>query len=399
MINPNFILSQLSGFSGSRVTIKRNQDVYDIIGAMLEAHKIHAAEYDKIASYFWAGSDEQTARNLFNFLKKNVRYKIETDQEQRVMSPAAILTLKANDCKNYALFINGVLDALKRQGKIKGRILYRFASYKLLDEAPHHVFSVLQIGNDEYWIDPVLKIFNERKIYFHKIDREPMALYSVSGIGQTKKEARKEKRAERKEARQEKKAAKNAPPVPSAKPKNKKKIVLQISLSPARTAFLLLVGMNFAGLATKLKKALDNKANETKNFWFNLGGNPNKFVKMIEQGAKKRRILGIGEPATITAGATAAVAAPILVKVAEFLKKLGIEPEEIAEAGKKLLANKVREVVNKEVQRSEERASLQQLRADEIVEQADGAPGGSGKNLILPIAIGAGVLFLLTRKK
>jgi hypothetical protein len=399
MINPNFILSQLSGFSGSRVTIKRNQDVYDIIGAMLEAHKIHAADYDKIAGYFWAGSEEQTARNLFNFLKKNVRYKIETDQEQRVMSPAAILTLKANDCKNYALFINGVLDALKRQGKIKGRILYRFASYKLLDEAPHHVFSVLQIGNDEYWIDPVLKSFNERKIYFHKIDREPMALYSVSGIGQTKKEARKEKRAERKEARQEKKAAKNAPTVPGAEPKKKKKIVLQISLTPARTAFLLLVGMNFAGLATKLKKALDNKANETKNFWFNLGGNPNKFVKMIEQGAKKRRILGIGEPATITAGATAAVAAPILVKVAEFLKKLGIEPEEIAEAGKKLLANKVREVVNKEVQRSEERASLQQLRADEIVEQADGAPGGSGKNLIVPIAIGAGVLFLLSRKK
>ena len=392
-------MSQLSGFSGSRVTIKRNQDVYDIIGAMLEAHKIHAAEYNKIAGYFWAGSDEQTARNLFNFLKKNVRYKIETDQEQRVMSPAAILTLKANDCKNYALFINGVLDALKRQGKIKGRILYRFASYKLLDEAPHHVFSVLQIGNNEYWIDPVLKSFNERKIYFHKIDREPMALYSVSGIGQTKKEARKEKRAERKEARQEKKAAKNASTVPGAEPKKKKKIVLQISLSPARTAFLLLVGMNFAGLATKLKKALDNKANETKNFWFNLGGNPNKLVKMIEQGAKKRRILGIGEPATITAGATAAVAAPILVKVAEFLKKLGIEPEEIAEAGKKLLANKVREVVNKEVQRSEERASLQQLRADEIVEQADGAPGGSGKNLILPIAIGAGVLFLLTRKK
>lgn len=396
MMNPAFLLSHLSGFSGNRVTITRNQDVYDIIGAMLEAHKIHAKDYDKIANYFWAGSEEKTAKNIFDFLKKNVRYSVESDANQRVMSPAAILTLRANDCKNYSLFIAGILDALKRQGKIKSKILYRFASYRLLDEMPHHVFVVLQKKDREIWIDPVLSSFDNRKIYFHKIDREPMALYSVSGIGQTRKQARQKKRAE-------KKASKAAPVVPGQPAPKKRKIVLQIALSPARTAFLLLVGANFAGIATKLKAAVTKAADKTANWWSTLGGNPNKLLKTIDQGARKRRILGdqVGEPVTAaTAGATAAVAAPILVKLAEFLKGLGIDPEEVGRAGKKLLANKVREVVNKEVEKSERRAAERNEQFEEIVSSGNQNIITEKKGLPwLPIALGAGVIFLATRKK
>lgn len=400
-MNPTFLLSKLSGFAGNRKTITRNQDVFDIVGAMMEAHKIYASEYDKISGYFYAGSDEKTARKIFDFLKRNVKYSVESDKDQRVMSPAAILTLKKNDCKNYALFINGILDSLKRQGKIKGQIIYRFASYRLLDEAPHHVFSVLKTGGREIFIDPVLSSFDEKKIYYHKIDREPMGLYSISGIGQTKRQARQAKRAERKENRQKvtPEITVTTPAVPGQPAPKKRKIVLQISLSPARTAFLLLVGMNFAGLATKLKRALDQKANETKNFWTGLGGNPNKLVKTIEQGARKRRILGpsIGEP--VTAGATAAVAAPILIKVAEFLKKVGIDPEELADAGKKLLANKVRQTVDKEIQRTESRAAAQDARYREIVQDASGSTAPGRFIPWVPIVIGAGVLYFATRKK
>lgn len=399
-MNPTFLLSKLSGFSGNRKTITRNQDVFDIVGAMMEAHKIYASEYDKISGYFYAGSDEKTARKIFDFLKRNVKYFVESDKDQRVMSPAAILTLKKNDCKNYALFINGILDSLKRQGKIKGQVIYRFASYRLLDEAPHHVFSVLKMGGREIFIDPVLSSFDEKKIYYHKIDREPMGLYSISGIGQTKRQARQAKRAEKKENRQKvtPEITVTTPAAPGQPAPKKRKLVLQISLSPARTAFLLLVGMNFAGLATKLKRALDQKANETKNFWTGLGGNPNKLVKTIEQGARKRRILGpsIGEP--VTAGATAAVAAPILIKVAEFLKKLGIDPEELADAGKKLLANKVRETVDKEIQRTENRAAAQDARYREIVQDSSGSAAPGRSIPWVPIAIGAGVLYFATRK-
>jgi len=388
----NILLGRLKSFGGNSKMIVRDQQVPDIISAMLSAHKMYAGEYDKISQDFYSGDGVQTAKKLFEFLKKNVQYKIESDKSQRIMSPSAILSLGKNDCKNYALFIMGVLDSLKRKGLIDNKIYYRFASYKLLDEIPHHVFAVIQDNEgNEYFIDPVLSTFNERKTYYHKIDKIPsMPLYSVSGIGQTKKKA----------------AAKAAAPVP----KEKKKIVLKIALAPARGSFLLLVGLNFMGLATKLKTAFDNRADETQNWWKNLGGNPNELLRKVEQGAKKKRIAGhevefnsegqIGVVAT-TAAAASATAAPILIKLAEFLSKLGIDVKEVSEVGKRVLAKQVKNVVEKKLQSDSrmEQASMDEV--DRIVNQTDNYNAdGSKKMNYLPIVIGGAVIiYLISRQK
>ena len=385
-------MGRLKSFGGNSKMIVRDQQVPDIISAMLSAHKMYASEYNKISKDFYSGDGVQTAKKLFEFLKKNVQYKIESDKSQRIMSPAAILSLGKNDCKNYALFIMGVLDSLKRQGLITNKIYYRFASYKLLDEIPHHVFAVIQDeeGN-EYFIDPVLSTFNERKTYYHKIDKIPtMPLYSVSGIGQNKKKA----------------SAKAVAPVQ----KEKKKIVLKIALAPARGSFLLLVGLNFMGLATKLKAAFDNRADETQNWWKNLGGNPNELLRKVEQGAKKKRIAGhevefnsegqIGVVAT-TAAAASATAAPILIKLAEFLSKLGIDVKEVSEVGKRVLAKQVKNVVEKKLQSDSRMEQASQDEVDRIVNQTDNFNAdGSKKMNYLPIVIGGAVIiYLISRKK
>ena len=389
----NILLGRLKNFGGNSKMLVRDQQVPDIISAMISAHKMYATEYDKISQDFYSGDGIQTAKKLFDFLKKNVRYKIESDKNQRIMSPSAILSLGKNDCKNYALFIMGVLDSLKRKGLITNKIYYRFASYKLLDEIPHHVFAVIQDQNgNEYFIDPVLSSFNERKTYYHKIDKEPtMPLYSVSGIGAAKKKT----------------AAKAVVP---AAPKEKKKIVLKIALAPARGSFLLLVGLNFMGLAPKLKNAFDNRAAETQNWWKNLGGNPNELVRKTEQGAKKKRLLGSdvefaseGQVGVVAAGtaAAAATAAPILIKLAEFLSKLGIDVKEVSEVGKRVLAKQVKNVVEKrlETDATMEQASLDEV--DRIVNQAENFNAdGSRKMNYLPIVIGGAlVIYLISRKK
>ena len=388
----NILLGRLKSFGGNSKMIVRDQQVPDIISAMLSAHKMYASEYDKISKDFYSGDGIQTAKKLFDFLKKNVQYKIESDKSQRIMSPSAILSLGKNDCKNYALFIMGVLDSLKRKGLIDNKIYYRFASYKLLDEIPHHVFAVIQDNEgNEYFIDPVLSTFNERKTYYHKIDKIPnMPLYSVSGIGQTKK----------------KPAAKSVAPVQ----KEKKKIVLKIALAPARGSFLLLVGLNFMGLATKLKTAFDNRADETQNWWKNLGGNPNELLRKVEQGAKKKRIAAtdvefnsegqIGVVATGTAAA-AATAAPILIKLAEFLSKLGIDVKEVSEVGKRVLAKQVKNVVEKKLQSDARMEQASQDEVDKIVNQTDNFNAdGSKKMNYLPIVIGGAVIiYLISREK
>ena len=389
----NLLLGRLKSFGGNSKMLVRDQQVPDIISAMLSAHKMYASEYDKISQDFYSGDGIQTSKKLFDFLKKNVQYKIESDKSQRIMSPSAILSLGKNDCKNYALFIMGVLDSLKRKGLINNKIYYRFASYRLLDEIPHHVFAVIQDQDgNEYFIDPVLSKFNERKTYYHKIDKQPsMPLYSVSGIGQAKKKT----------------ASKAVTP---AAPKEKKKIVLKIALAPARGSFLLLVGLNFMGLATKLKNAFDNKADETQNWWKNLGGNPNELLRKTEQGAKKKRIAAadvefssegqIGVVATGTAAA-AATAAPILIKLAEFLSKLGIDVKEVSEVGKRVLAKQVKNVVEKKLETDAKIEQASQDEIDRIVNQTDNFNvDGSKKMNYLPIVIGGAVIiYLISRKK
>ena len=389
----NLLLGRLKQFGGNSKMLVRDQQVPDIISAMISAHKMYASEYDKISQDFYSGNGVQTAKKLFDFLKKNVRYKIESDKKQRIMSPSAILSLGkyGADCKTYALFIMGILDSLKRKGLIDNKIYYRFASYRLLDEIPHHVFAVIQDKNgNEFFIDPVLSTFNERKTYYHKIDKQPsMPLYSVSGIGQAKRKT----------------PAKSVAP---AAPKEKKKIVLKIALAPARGSFLLLVGLNFMGLATKLKTAFDNRADETQNWWKNLGGNPNELLRKTEQGAKKKRIAAAdvefnseGQMGVVLETAAAsATAAPILIKLAEFLSKLGIDVNEVSEVGKRILAKQVKNVVEKRLESDAKIEQASQDQVDRIVNQTDNFnPDGSKKMNYLPIVIGGAVIIYLISKK
>jgi hypothetical protein len=370
------------------------QQVKDIVSAMLEAHKTYASEYDKISDNFYSGGAVQTAKKIFQFLKKNIKYTVDSEASQKIMSPSAIISIGKNDCKNYALFIVGILDSLRRKGYFNNKVFYRFASYRLLDEIPHHTFAVvIDDSGNEIFVDPVLSSFNERKTYFHKIDKSPkMSLYSVSGIF-TKK------------------------PKPAATAKidttgitkaPAKKIVVKVALAPARGAFLLLVGLNFTGLATKLKQAFVNNKNKVNDFWNNLGGNTNELLRKVEQGALKNRLLGedvffpsegqIGVVEAATA-VTVTAATPILVKVAQFLASLGIDAKELGESAKQILAKQVQNIVDKQQDKQQVQDQDFNRNVERIVDSAQVSPVQTKINY-LPIIIGGGViLYLVSRKK
>ena len=403
-MNKQYILGKLSPFGQKKILLKSDQGVPDIISAMLSAHKLYASEYDKISKDFYVGNGIQTAKNIFDFLKKNVKYKIESENNQRIMSPSAIVSLSKNDCKNYALFIMGVLDSLKRKGLIKNDIFYRFASYKLLDEIPHHVFAVIKDSKgNEFFIDPVLSSYNERKTYYHKIDKRPnMPMYSISGVSNNNQVGlfKKKKPA----------VTTTTTTTTPAAPKEKKKIVLKIALAPARGSFLLLVGLNFMGLATKLDAAFKNRADATQNFWKNLGGNPNELLRKTQQGANKKWLLGedtqfisegqIGDPATASAVAVT-TATPILVKVAQFLKTIGVDAEQVLEVGKRVLATQVKNVVEKNLENQERLDQAAEDEVDKIVNNATSVDA-NGKPVVnyLPFIVGGAlVLYFITRKK
>lgn len=393
------LIGKLSPFGGQKNIIVHEQGTNDIIKAILTAHKIYGADYDKISQYFWTGDVKTTCYKIWKFLKDNIKYIIDSESSQKIMSPAAILAYQGNDCKNYSLFAIGILDSLKRKGLITNSICYRFASYKLLDEIPHHVFGVVKIGNNELWVDAVLPTFNEKKTYYHKLDYMP--LYSISGTqtaqvglfgSQKKKKAFEVAKTEAK--------AKGLPE--PEKPKSK--VVLKFALAPARGSFLLLVGLNFMGLATKLSKAFQDNKDKTNSFWSNLGGNTNELLRKTEQGAKKKRILGEyqeGQQIGLAPAALAASAAPILLKVGDFLKSIGINPAEIIQTGKQVIADQAKKVLSKLTSKVDALQEKSYTEVTEAVRTLEGKkPIVEQKTNYLPyIIVGGFAIYFITKKK
>ena len=329
MVSKRILLKRLSPYKSQQKMLVFDQSTGDIIQSILEAHERYKDEYKKIGSFFRGDDAEETGRNIFNFIKKNVPYVIESEDRQLVKSPAAILHTQA-DCKCYSLFIGGVAEALKIP------FCYRFASYKQNEKRPGHVFIVFYPGtNNEIWVDPVLSYFNYKKRYNFAIDKKPrkMAIYSISGIGATKAEKKQKRKAVLKKIT--KKIGKGA------------KGVLKVAAAPARNAFLGLVRLNVHGLATKVMKVWAKNPSKLTNFWNGIGGQINKLLQTAKKGATKKRILGIEEPQMIGFAIPAALtaAAPILAKFASLLKSIGIDPQELVDVAKIAIKKKADEVL------------------------------------------------------
>jgi len=186
MVNRNILIGKVSPFTGKREIVVANQDTVDIIDALIKNHYKYSNEYDKIFRYFDGGSVEETAYNVWQFLKDDFKYTIEPEKMQILRSPAAILASNVIgiDCKGYATFANGIMDAYRRNNKKKFDVYYRFASYDPFDSTPQHVFAVVNENGVEYWIDPVLDQFDEKKQPYYYKDKiiKNMALVAMSGI-------------------------------------------------------------------------------------------------------------------------------------------------------------------------------------------------------------------------
>jgi len=198
MVSRSAVLEKLAPFNNFKKVVSTDQTVTDIIDGIVSTHYQYQDEYDKISQYFVGESELETARNIFNFLKSNVPYYIESNNNQTLRSPSAIVALPG-DCKSYALFANGVLDSLNRKGIFQVPLSFRFAGYKNNTREPQHVFAVMYPGTKkEIWIDPVLPRFNEkRQPSFFKDKKIKMALIALSGVGYSASDKRAEMEAYR----------------------------------------------------------------------------------------------------------------------------------------------------------------------------------------------------------
>lgn len=175
------VINALPAFKNEKVLVKQQQGTEDIINYIVQTHYEYESDYDKIYKYFDSADLYETCRNIWNFLKNNLVYDAESSNDQSVKSPSAILHPgEKTDCKHYALFAGGVLDAIKNNERGEWEWCYRFASDKSTKHVSH-VFVVVTENGREYWIDPCLTSFDQRKNYILIDDVKPMSMYKISG--------------------------------------------------------------------------------------------------------------------------------------------------------------------------------------------------------------------------
>jgi hypothetical protein len=180
------IIRRTKPFKNNITIVIDDQDTKDIIEEMMRGHKADRRDYDNICLLFDAPTAEEIGFKIWEFLKKNVDYDVETEELQTIRTPGALVATGKTwgaDCKNYSLFTGGVIDALNRKTGAGIPWCYRFASYKFFQRTPYHVFVVMYPGDsDEIWIDAVLPEFDMKKKPTHIKDVEPMAIARVSGF-------------------------------------------------------------------------------------------------------------------------------------------------------------------------------------------------------------------------
>jgi hypothetical protein len=152
-ITVSSLIGNLPPYQDQWQIIKPQQTVKDIMVEVLTAHNEFASYYNDIALFFDAENTPAICDKIYWFLKDNIKYHEESEADQTSALPSGILTRLKGDCKHYAGFAGGILDALNRSGK---RIdwKYIFASYRIFDSVPHHVFIEVVENGENIWIDP-----------------------------------------------------------------------------------------------------------------------------------------------------------------------------------------------------------------------------------------------------
>lgn len=122
------------------------------------------------------GSDDyETLRNVWKFVKNNVRYRADSRGHEKVKSPAALFEIGRGDCKSFSIAEAALLRALGFKG-----IRYRFAAYPETPTDVTHVYVVCKLRGKDVILDAVHKWFDDEVPYAWKKD---IAAARISGIG------------------------------------------------------------------------------------------------------------------------------------------------------------------------------------------------------------------------
>lgn len=171
---------------GEVTTVTENADMARIIAAIMDADELSKPFTAQFARYLQGRDDDETLHNIWNFVKKEIKYVRDRPGNEVVKSPGQLWETKTGDCKSFSIFIGSILNNLGYDYK------YRVAIYSPLTPQQGHIYPVAILPNGvEVVVDAVHTKYNDEAKYYKAWDYIPgktgrkAVVSGLSGIGST----------------------------------------------------------------------------------------------------------------------------------------------------------------------------------------------------------------------
>ena len=156
----NQVYSMTGQAENKSVILSYNQSAGDIVASLLKAVRVSLPTAQTLAKKLKGSSPEQTALNVYDFMRQNYIYRKESSANQTSKTlPRIILDSKngsTGDCKHYSTTAATIFKAL-------GMPVY----FRVIDQVGrwNHIYVVLKYANRTIIVDGTYPYFNREKSY------------------------------------------------------------------------------------------------------------------------------------------------------------------------------------------------------------------------------------------
>ena len=166
------------------IVVHKDGDVQDIINVILMADKVGADYTKRLAKRLKRKNDVDTLQGVYDFVKSNIRYKIDAPGFEKVKSPGATWKDKYGDCKSHTVFVGSLIKNMGYD------YFYRVAFYDPSNPYQGHIYTVAIVDDKEVVLDTVNTGFDKEESFWKAYDYSPNGnkkkIQSISGLPQFK---------------------------------------------------------------------------------------------------------------------------------------------------------------------------------------------------------------------
>jgi len=286
------------------------------------------------------GGDLQADAQLTGkWIRNNIKYKVDSFENQNIQLPSALLKLKIGDCKSISLLYLSIMEAAGYNGG------FRFAAYR--NKNFTHVYNFFVHNNNFFTFDACIANLKEYSKYTNTKDMKVNYLAGTPMMISEKRIQRGRRKPKVYEVMRDDRAMsiegigkikffkKLKDTVNKIIPGGGVNPIRTIALAPARGSFLVLVSFNFRALAKRLSKFREKNPTKYAEWWTKLGGDIKALDKAVDKAKDKKPFLGekkgVSEPEYVGSlaaiGLALASAAGIIASLKKIFGEQGV-PEE-----------------------------------------------------------------------